>query len=89
MTPSFLPMKVKIKRPFTYQADARTAVTLEPGVHDLDSELAGKVLRFGAAELVVEKKAPQNKKRDTAPENKKKVAKKPVRRSGTGSKSKP
>jgi hypothetical protein len=81
-------MKVKVKRSFTYQVDARTTATLSPGVHNLDKDLAGKVLRFGHAELVVEKKSPQNKKRDAAPENKKKVAKKAVRRSGTGTKSK-
>jgi len=54
-------MKVRIKRPFTYQDGPRKTITLEPGVHDLSDRLAGLALRFGKAELVVEKKAPENK----------------------------
>ena len=77
-------MKIRIKRPFQYQDGPRSVVTLEPGIHDLSKELAEKVLRFGKAELVVEKKAPENKVAEV-PENKSKVAK--VRRRRAGSKS--
>lgn len=54
-------MKIKVKRTFNYQVDARTVGTIEPGVHDLPDELAYKVLRFGKAEKVPEKVAPENK----------------------------
>lgn len=74
-------MKIRLKRPFTYQVDAQTTKTLEPGIHDVNQALAEKILRFGKAELVSEKKAPQNKARGGAPENKTKVAGKAKRRS--------
>jgi len=80
-------MKIKIKRPFTYQDGPRNTVTLPVGVHDLDADLASKVLRFGNAEIVVEKKAPQNKARGKPPENKTGVARKSKRRSGKRPKS--
>ena len=82
-------MKIRILRPFTYQDGPRNTRTLPAGVHDLEQELAQKVLRFGKAELVVVKKAPANKKRGEPPENKTRVAKPAVRSSSTGSKSKP
>ena len=66
-------MEINLKRPFTYQVDARTTKTIEVGVHDLPQHLAKKVLRFGKAEIVVKKKAPENKKRGKAPENKARV----------------
>jgi hypothetical protein len=75
-------MKVKLRRPFTYQDGPRNTVTLQPGVHDLPDRLAGLALRFGKAELVVEKKAPENKVVATA-ESKSKVSK--SRRSSAGS----
>ena len=62
-------MKIRIKRPFTYQETPQRTATLVPGVHDLPQALAEKVLRFGKAELVVTKKAPSNKLAKT-PENK-------------------
>lgn len=67
-------MKIKVKRVFRYQVDATTVKVIEPGVHDLPAELAEKVLRFGSAELVVEKKAPKKKARGSAPENKARMA---------------
>jgi len=80
-------MKVRVRRPFTYQVSATKTETIAPGVHDLPKELVEKILRFGKAELVVEKKAPENKLRGHAPESKKKVGKKSVRSRGTWSKS--
>lgn len=81
-------MKIRLKRSFTYQIDARTTETLAPGIHDLDKDLASKVLRFGKAELVIEKKAPQNKARGKASENKTGVARKSKRRRSPRPKSK-
>jgi hypothetical protein len=75
-------MKIKVKRVFRYQIDSRKEGVIEPGVHDLPEELALKVLRFGKAEKVVEKKAPENKVVKVS-ENKSKVAGKPLRRSRT------
>ena len=63
-------MKIRLKRPFTYQDGPRKTTTLVPGVHDLPQDLAEKVLRFGNAEMVVTKKAPENKKRGKPSENK-------------------
>ena len=56
---------------------ALCSVDQTPG--EISGELANKVLRFGKAEVVVEKKAPENKVVSIA-ESKSKVAKKPVRR---------
>lgn len=80
-------MKITLRRPFTYQVDARTTKTLEPGTHDVTKDIAEKAIRFGGAKLVTTKKAPQNKARGAAPDNKTKVAKKSKRRRRTGSKS--
>jgi len=74
-------MKIRVKRPFVYQVDARTTVRLPVGEHDLSREIAEKVLRFGKAEMVVEKKAPANKSRGKAAENKARVVK-PTKRGG-------
>lgn len=82
-------MKIRIKRPFTYQVSATKTETIQPGVHDLSQDLAEKVLRFGKAELVVEKKAPENKLRGKAPENKARVGRKAKRGGSAGAKSKP
>ena len=79
-------MKVKVLRVFQYQIDARTVGEIKPGIHDLPEDLAKKVLRFGKAELVFEKKAPENKVVKIA-ESKAKVARKPVRRGGSRPKS--
>ena len=79
-------MKIRVKRKFTYQVDARTTADIEPGVHDLPTALAEKVLRFGKAEILVEKKAPQNKARGEAPENKARVGQKTKRGRRTGAK---
>lgn len=73
-------MKIRLKKVFRYQVDARKERELQPGVHDLPEDLALKVLKFGKAEKVFEKVAPENKVVQ-APESKKKVARKPVRRS--------
>jgi len=54
-------MKVKVKRAFQIQIDSRTVKTYEPGVYDVDRELAEKMIRFGKAEKVLEKVAPENK----------------------------
>jgi len=54
-------MKIRVKRTFQYQIDAATVGTIQPGIHDLDDELALKVLKFGSAEKVLEKVAPENK----------------------------
>ena len=57
-------MKIRIIREFTYQVGTEVK-RLTPGIYgvpgDIDRELARKVLRFGRAEKVFEKKAPENK----------------------------
>ena len=63
-------MKIRLKRPFTYQLDARTTRTLEPGEHDVTDHVAELAMRFGGAKLVLKKKAPQNKARGKAPKDK-------------------
>ena len=82
-------MKLKIRRKFQYQASATEVKELSPGVYevpgDISEELAGKVLRFGRAHVLVEKKAPENKV-VKAPENKTKVAKKSGYRRSTRAK---
>jgi hypothetical protein len=80
-------MKVRIKRPFKYMDGPRKEVTLPVGVHDVTERVAGLALRYGKAELVVEKKAPENKVVAPA-ENKAAVGKKTVRRRSTRSKPK-
>lgn len=79
-------MKIRVKRKFQYQIDAQNVGEILPGVHDLPKELALKVLRFGKAEKVVEKKAPENKLGKVA-ESKSKVARKSVRSRGSRPKS--
>jgi len=63
-------MKIKLTRPFQYQASPTKVVTLSPGVHDVSAELAEKAHKWGGAILIVGKKAPKNKKRGRTPENK-------------------
>ena len=75
-------MKVRIKRTFKYM-DGVKEKTLKQGIYDLDERLAGLALRWGKAELVVEKKAPENKLGKVS-ENKSKVVKKPRVRRSTG-----
>ena len=81
-------MKIRLRRTFIYQIDARTTGELGPGEHDVDKALAEKAIRFGGAKLVSEKKAPQNKARGKAPENKARVGKKTKRGGRTGAKPK-
>lgn len=67
-----------------------TTVVHEPGVYrvpaDIDKATAQKMLRFGRAELLSTKTAPENKL-GKVPENKTRVAKKTRRRRSTRSKS--
>ena len=79
-------MKIRLKRPFRYQVDARREREIPPGVHDLPDKIAELAIKWGRAERVVEKVAPENKVVEIA-ENKKKVGKKSVRRRGSRSKS--
>lgn len=81
-------MKLRLLRPFTYQKTPSQTETIEKGIHDLSAELAAKVLRFGKAERITEKKAPQNKIVEPA-ENKARVAKKAVRGRSAGANTKP
>ena len=74
-------MKIRLFRPFTHQVSATEVRTYPPGVHDLDDRLASLALRFGKAEVVIEKKAPQNKARGKAPNNKAGVGRTTKRRS--------
>ena len=88
-------MKIKIKRLFRYQVNARKVGELQPGIYDIGRDIsqhvADSALKFGSAELVkeapkpVEKKAPENKVVE-ATENKARVAKPAVRRRSTRSK---
>ena len=72
-------MKIKIKRLFSFQVDAVKVKTFQPGIYevgkDISREIASAALKFGKVEVVLEKKAPENKV-VKAPENKSKVAKK-------------
>ena len=83
-------MRIKIKRIFRYQATATKLKAIQPGVYDvpgdISEDIAQKVLRFGRAEVLAEKKAPENKVIGT-PENKSNVAKLPVRSRRSRSKS--
>ncbi len=82
-------MKIKIKRVFNYQDGPRNVVELQPGVYgvgrDISQHVADLAIRWGGAEVVVEKKAPENKV-VRASENKSKVAKKSGNRRSTRSK---
>ena len=82
-------MKIKIKKVFRYQFDAVTVKKLYPGVYDVGRDItqhvADSALRFGKAEVVVEKKAPENKIVQPAA-NKAKVAKKSGHRRSTRTK---
>ena len=91
-------MKIKIKRVFRYQVSATKVREIQPGVYDVPGrvslELAQMVLRFGKAEIlaesappkVVEKVAPENKVVEVTA-NKARVAKTPMRRRSSRSKS--
>ena len=76
-------MKIKVKKVFRYQATASKLKALQPGVYkvgvDITQYVADLALKYGKSEIVVEKKAPENKVVE-APENKIRVVKKPVRR---------
>ena len=69
-------MKIRVKRLFDYMVGTETK-RLEPGIYevpgDIDNELARKVLRWGSAEKLAEKKAPENKVVKT-PKSKARVA---------------
>jgi hypothetical protein len=54
-------MQIKVKRKFRYETAPGVVAEIAPGVHDLPDELAYKVLKFGRAEKVYEKRAPENK----------------------------
>ena len=83
-------MKIRITKVFRYQADARRVKELKPGIHDVSKHVAELAIKLRKAELVVEKVvekvAPENKVVKAA-ESKKKVARKPVRRSRARSES--
>jgi len=90
-------MKIKIKRVFRYQASATKVKELQPGVYDVGGDIskhvADSALKFGSAELVVEAPkpvikapAPENKVVEST-ENKARVAKAPVRRRRSRSRS--
>lgn len=82
-------MKVKIKKLFRYQDGPRKVRELTPGVYevgkDISQHLCDSVLRYGKAEFVVEKKAPE-KKVVEAPENKAGLGKPAMRGSSTRTK---
>jgi hypothetical protein len=82
-------MKIRVKKVFRYQVSASEVGEIQPGIHDLPTDLAQKVLRFGKAEIImsrpVEKKAPENKVVKVA-DNKSKVAGKAKRRRSARSK---
>ena len=84
-------MKLKVKRAFRYQFNAATTKDIAPGIYDvpkdISREIADSILKFGKAEIVSEKVAPENKV-VTAPESKQEVGRKPVSGRGTRSKSK-
>jgi len=85
-------MKIKIKRLFCVQVSATKTKEFQPGVYavpgDISADVAEKALKFGSAEILVEKVAPENKAVE-APEDKTRVAKKSGYRRSTRSKSKP
>ena len=54
-------MKIQLNRPFKYQADPRTVVTLEPGKHTVTDHVGRLAVRFGGAIDLGVKKAPENK----------------------------
>ena len=54
-------MKIRVRRTFRYQATPQEVREIQPGIHDLSPELAAKVLKYGKAEKVFEKVAPENK----------------------------
>jgi len=85
-------MKIRIKKKFQYQADARTLKVLPVGVYEVGKDISQYVcdlaLKFGKAEVVVEKVvkvAPENKV-VAAPANKKKVVRKTGNRRSTRTK---
>lgn len=83
-------MKIKVKKVFRYQVTPTTVGKIVPGVYDVPSDLskalADKVFKFGSAEFVIEKVAPENKLAKVA-ENKSGVGRKTKRGRRSGSKS--
>jgi len=91
-------MKIKINRLFRFQISATKLREFLPGVYDVPGdmpiEIAERALAYGKAKMVierappkvVEKKAPENKVVEVST-NKARVAKAPVRRRSTRSKS--
>ena len=82
-------MKINIRRRFTYQVDSRTTEIICPGVYDvpgqITKELADKIIKWGRAHWVAEKKAPENKVAKVA-ENKTRLGKKAKSGDSTGAK---
>ena len=82
-------MKIKIKRIFRHQETGSKVREYHPGVYDvpgdISQDVAQKVLKFGKAEVLAEKQAPENKVVKT-PEDKTRVAKSAVGRRSTGTK---
>jgi hypothetical protein len=58
-------MRIKVKREFFIQISSQSVKRIVPGVYsvpeELDQNTADKVLKWGSAEVVPEKKAPENK----------------------------
>jgi hypothetical protein len=57
--------RIKVKRAFAIQDGPRKVKVIQPGTYrvpeDIDSVTAAKILKFGSAEIIIEKKAPENK----------------------------
>ena len=82
-------MKIRLRRKFSIQVAPTEVKTYERGEHSIPGEMpkahAERAVKFGAGYFVQEKVAPENKLANV-PENKAKVARKPVRRSSSRSK---
>ena len=78
-------MKIQLNRPFTYQADPRTTVTLDPGKHTVTDHVGKLAIRYGGAIDLGVKKAPENKVAKVSA-NKAGVGRKTKRRGRTRSK---
>lgn len=57
--------RIKVKRTFLIQVTPERVKRIAPGTYripeDIDSQTADKIVKFGKAELFIEKKAPENK----------------------------
>ena len=79
-------MKIKLRRPFSYQDTPQTVVKLQPGEHTVDERVANMAVRWGGAELIKAKKKTKKKVQKKAPENK--LAKVAANKAGVGRKTK-